>query len=111
MVSSAELETGEVVMVYWLLVLIITFILDIITSLGYRNRSLRRFFNLEKDLEILVLRQKLAILHRKSNKPVKPNRIGKMILAILIAKLHQVSQQSSNQLHYFIYPLTSTQLK
>ncbi len=63
--------------------------------------SLRRFSDLEKDLEILVLRLKLVILHRKSNKPVKPNRTEKMILVILIAKLHQVSQRSSNQLHDF----------
>ena len=61
MVSSADLETGEVLMVYWLLVLIITFILDIITSLGYRNRN--------KDLEIIILRQQVRILQRKVKTP------------------------------------------
>ena len=48
-------------MVYWLLVLIITFILDIITSLGYRNRN--------KDLEVIILRQQVRILQRKVKTP------------------------------------------
>ena len=47
--------------------------------------SIRRLSDQEKDLEILVLRQQLAILQRKSNKPVKPNMIEKMTLAILTA--------------------------
>jgi hypothetical protein len=41
----------------------------------------------EKDLEILILRQQLAILQRKQEKPVKTNRAEKMMLAILTAKL------------------------
>jgi hypothetical protein len=36
-------------MVYWLLMLIITFILDLSTSLSHTNRN--------KDLEIIILRQ------------------------------------------------------
>ena len=47
--------------------------------------SIRSLSGLEKDLEILVLRQQQAILQRKSNKPVKPNMIEKMTLAILTA--------------------------
>jgi hypothetical protein len=49
-----------------------------------------------------VLRQQLAILQRKTNKPVKPNQIEKMTLAILTAKLQQVTQRPSNQLHMII---------
>jgi hypothetical protein len=52
----------------------------------------------EKDLEILVLRQQLAILQRKQEKPVKPNRAEKMMLAILTAKLKEVRQRSSGHL-------------
>ena len=40
-------------MVHWTLVLIISFIQDLITSLGYRNRI--------KDLEIIILRQQVRI--------------------------------------------------
>jgi hypothetical protein len=45
--------------------------------------SLGRLSKREKDLEILVLRQQLAILKRKQGQPVKPNRAEKMILAVL----------------------------
>jgi hypothetical protein len=44
-------------MVYWLLVLTITFILDLITSIGHTNRN--------KDLEIIIMRQQVRILQRK----------------------------------------------
>lgn len=64
--------------------------------------SISRLSDLEKDLEILVLRQQLSILQRKTNKPVKPNQIEKMTLAILIAKLQQVARRPSNQLHNII---------
>jgi len=64
--------------------------------------SIRRLSDLEKDLEIVVLRHQLAILQRKTNKSVKPNQIEKMTLAILTAKLQQVTQRSTNQLHDFI---------
>lgn len=52
----------------------------------------------EKDLEILVLRHQLSILQRKLNHPVKPNRIEKMTLAVLVAKLKRVTHRSTNQL-------------
>ncbi|MBE0411776.1 MAG: helix-turn-helix domain-containing protein, partial [Anaerolineales bacterium] len=64
--------------------------------------SVSRLSDLEKDLEILLLRHQLAILQRKTNKPVKPNQIEKLTLAILTAKLQQVTQRPSNQLHNFI---------
>jgi hypothetical protein len=49
----------------------------------------------EKDLEILILRQQLAILQRHQEKPVKPNRAEKMLLAILTAKLKAVTRWST----------------
>ena len=52
----------------------------------------------EKDLEILILRQQLAILQRKQEKPVKPNRTEKMMLAVLTAKLKAVTRWSTGQL-------------
>ena len=36
--------------------------------------SIGRMSEQEKDLEILILRQQLAILQRKQEKPLKPNR-------------------------------------
>jgi hypothetical protein len=52
----------------------------------------------EKDLEILILRQQLAILQRKQEKPVKTNRTEKMMLAILTAKVKAVTRWSTGQL-------------
>ncbi len=49
--------------------------------------SIRRLSDQEKDLEILVLRHQLAILQRKSNRPVKTNPIEKMTLAVTVPKL------------------------
>jgi hypothetical protein len=60
--------------------------------------SIGRLSEKEKDLEILVLRQQLAILQRKWDKPVKPNRAVKLTLAILAAKLKQATQRPTNQL-------------
>jgi hypothetical protein len=64
--------------------------------------SIGRLSEKEKDLEILVLRQQLAILQRKCHKPVKPNRAEKLTLAILAAKLKQATQRPTNQLQDFI---------
>ena len=52
----------------------------------------------EKDLEILVLRQQLAIMQRKQEKPVKPNRAEKMVLAVLTARLKEVTQRHAGHL-------------
>jgi hypothetical protein len=52
----------------------------------------------EKDLEILILRQQLATLQRKQEKPVKTNRAEKMLLAILTAKLKEVTKRSEGEL-------------
>ncbi len=59
--------------------------------------SLSRLSNPEKDLEIMVLRHQLAILQRKLKHPVKPTRIEKMTLAVLVVKLKQFSRKSTNR--------------
>jgi len=82
-------------MVYWLLVLIITFILDIITSLGFRNRN--------KDLEIIILRQQVRILHRKVMTPPRISDPERMILAILVDKFSQSTKDSHQRLNQVKY--------
>ena len=52
----------------------------------------------EKELEILVLRHQLVILQRKLDKPVKPTRIEKLILAVLTVRLKQISHKTTSQL-------------
>ena len=41
----------------------------------------------DKDLEILVLRYQLGIADRKLNRTIKPERIEKLTLAVLAARL------------------------
>jgi hypothetical protein len=52
----------------------------------------------DKALEILLLRQQLDILLRKQNQTVIPNRAEKMSLAILTAKLKEVTGRPTRQL-------------
>jgi len=56
-----------------------------------------RLSNEEKDLEILILRQQLSILQRKHNSPIKPNRVEKITLAVLTARLKRITHRSANQ--------------
>jgi putative transposase len=81
-------------MVYWLLVLIITFILDIITSLGYTNRN--------KDLEIIILHQQVRIFQRKVKTPLRISDPERMILAILVDKFSQSTKYTGQRLHQFM---------
>ncbi|MBC8509021.1 MAG: helix-turn-helix domain-containing protein, partial [Chloroflexi bacterium] len=74
------------------------FILKYIFSTIFSFITIGRLSEQEKDLEILVLRQQLSILQRKLNHPIKPNRVEKMTLAVLAARLKRISQQSTNQL-------------
>jgi putative transposase len=60
--------------------------------------SIGRLSEEEKDLEILLLRHQLAILQRKCDQPVKPNRIEKMTLAVITARLKQISYKTTSQL-------------
>jgi putative transposase len=56
----------------------------------------------EKDQEILILRQQLGILQRKQEKPVKPNRAEKMMLAVLTAKLKEGTRRPASKLRGLI---------
>jgi hypothetical protein len=60
--------------------------------------TIGRLSDQEKDLEILVLRQQLSILQRKLHHPIRPNRIEKLTLATLTAKLKQIPHISNTQL-------------
>jgi transposase len=64
--------------------------------------NITRLSNQEKDLEILILRQQLSILQRKHNSPIKPNRVEKITLAVLTARLKRITHRSANQLRNVI---------
>jgi hypothetical protein len=61
MVCSADPETGEASMVFWLLMNILTIFLDIFTILGVTNG--------DKDLESVIIRQQVRILQRTVKSP------------------------------------------
>ena len=46
-----------------------------------------RMSDVDKDLEILVLRYQLGIVDRKLNRTIKPNRIEKLTLSVLVNRL------------------------
>ena len=46
-----------------------------------------RLSDLDKDLEILVLRYQLGIVDRKLNRTIKPDRIEKLTLAVLVNRI------------------------
>ena len=60
--------------------------------------NITRLSNPEKDLQILILRQQLSILQRKHNSPIKPNRVEKITLAVLPARLKRITHRSADQL-------------
>ena len=57
-----------------------------------------RMSDLDKDLEILVLRYQLGIADRKLNRTIKPDRIEKLTLAILVNRLKSTTNRSKNEL-------------
>ena len=57
-----------------------------------------RMSDFDKDLEILVLRYQLGIADRKLNRTIKPNRIEKLTLAVLVNRMKSVANRSSNEL-------------
>jgi len=59
------------------------FILAQVLSILISIIRIGRMSEQEKDLEILILRQQLAVLQRKQEKPVKSNRTEQVMLAIL----------------------------
>ncbi len=63
--------------------LILSYLFSTLISL----MSIGRLSEQEKDLEILLLRHQLAILERKLDKPVKPNRAEKLTLVVLTAAI------------------------
>lgn len=81
-------------MVWFVITLIFSTIVDIIT--------IGRQSTLEKDLEILVLRQQLSILQRKTNAPIRPNRVEKITLSVLAVKLKTISTKTTSQLQNVI---------
>jgi putative transposase len=60
--------------------------------------NITRRSNQEKDLEILILRQKLSNLQRKHNFPIKPEPVEEVSLAVLTARLKRINHRSSNEL-------------
>jgi len=74
------------------------FILSYLFSTLISLVSIGRLSAQEKDLEILLLRHQLAILERKLDKPVKPNRAEKLTLAVLTARLRLVTRRSASRL-------------
>jgi len=81
-------------MAWFFITFIFTTILDIIT--------ISRQPTLEKDLEILVLRQQISILHRKLNSPIRPSRAEKLPLSVLTMKLKKLTNQTTCQLRNVI---------
>lgn len=73
------------------------FIIRHIFSTIFTFIAIGRQSDLEKDLEILILRQQLSILQRKLNHTIRPNRIEKMTLAVLTYKIRQISHRYTIQ--------------
>jgi len=69
------------------------FILKHIFSTIFALVTIGRLASQEKDLEILILRQQLLIL---------PNRVEKITLAVLTARLKRITHRSANQLRDII---------
>ena len=78
------------------------FILSKIFSVLVAIVSVGRISEKDKDLEIMILRQQLAILQRKQDKIVRPNQAEKMTLAVLMPKLKDVTQQPASRLRNII---------
>jgi len=91
LVSSADLEAGEALMLFWLPVLIITFILELITRLGHANRN--------KDLENIILSQQVRILQRKLKTHTRVSDLERIILTTLMDKFSQSTKEPCQRLH------------
>jgi len=81
-------------MVWYIITRIFSTLLDLIT--------ISRRSTLKKDLEIVVLRQQLAILQRKLKGPIRLSRIEKMTLAVLTVKFKKITKQIAKQLQSII---------
>jgi len=78
------------------------FILNHIFSTILTIITIGRPSTLEKDLEVLILRQQFSILQRKLNSLLKPNRFEKLTLVVLTIKLKRISHLSTSQLRNVI---------
>jgi putative transposase len=63
---------------------------------------LGRLSETEKDLEILLLRQQISILLRNHDQPVYATRCEKLTLAVITARLKELTHRSASQLGEFI---------
>ena len=79
------------------------FILSKLFSILVALVSLGRLSEKDKDLEIIILRQQLAILQRKQNQTIRPNQAEKMTLAVLATKLKAITKCPANQLRNIIH--------
>lgn len=52
----------------------------------------------DKDLEILVLRYQLGIADRRLNRTLKPDKSGKLTLAVLVNRLKRRTNRTTNDL-------------
>lgn len=81
-------------MVWFIIGHLLTTLLDWV-SLGRRSVQ-------EKDLEMLLLGQQLAILQRKLPQPVRRSHIDKLTMAVLVVKLKALTTQPTTQLREVI---------
>jgi len=91
MVSSADPETSEVSIVFWLLIHIPTLFLDIIAVLGVTNGA--------KNLEIIILRPQVSILQRKVKSPQRIPDPERIILATLTDNISHSIKDARNHLY------------
>jgi hypothetical protein len=91
MVSSADPKTGEVSMVFWSLMHILTLFLDIIAVLGVTNG--------DKNLGKIILRQQVRILQRKVKSPPRISDPERIFLATLTDKFSHSTKDARHYLY------------
>jgi hypothetical protein len=73
------------------------FILTQILSTLIQLIGIGRQSDQEKDLEIMILRYQLDMAERKLLSSLRPTRVEKLTLAVLVTNLKQVSRRSASQ--------------
>jgi hypothetical protein len=91
MISSADPKSGEVPMVFWSLMHILTLFLDMIAVLGVKND--------DKNLEIIILRQQVRILQRKVKSAPRISDPERIILATLTDKFTHSTKDARHPLN------------
>ena len=74
------------------------FVLTQIFSVLIQLIGIGRKSDQEKDLEIIILRYQLDMAQRKLQTSLKPTRVEKLTLAVLVTKLRRGSRQPAYQL-------------